>query len=65
MELEWRDFGTALGLAIIFEGLLYAVFPERMRGLMQRVLDEPPELLRRIGFIAAAIGLLFVWLVRR
>lgn len=64
MELEWRDFATALGLAIVLEGLLYAVLPGRMRGLMQQVLDESPQTLRKLGLSAACIGLFLVWVVR-
>lgn len=65
MDLEWRDLGTALGLAILLEGLLYAALPEKMRGIMRRVLDEPPQMLRRVGLGAACAGLFLVWVMRR
>ena len=40
------DFVTALGLALVLEGMLYGLFPNAMRKMMERVLDEPAEALR-------------------
>ena len=55
---------TALGLVLVFEGILYALFPTRMQDFMARMLESRPEELRNAGLIAAVIGVLIVWLIR-
>lgn len=58
------DLITALGLALVIEGALYALFPAGMRRLLARALAEPEGLLRWVGLIAAAAGVLVVALAR-
>lgn len=60
----WIALGTAFGLILVIEGLLYALFPEAMQRMMERLREAPPESLRRAGLTAAAIGALCVWLIR-
>lgn len=55
---------TALGLVLVIEGLVYALFPAGMQRLMQQVLTLPQSTLRNGGVIAAVIGCLIVWLMR-
>ncbi len=59
-----RDLAAALALAIALEGMIYALFPSAMQRMMATVLEQPPERLRIAGLVAAAIGVLLVWLVR-
>ena len=58
------DFLTALALVFVIEGLVLALFPDRLRWLLDRLAEMPPEALRTAGLISAALGLLGVWLVR-
>lgn len=58
------DFLAALGLAIAIEGLLYAAFPVQMKRAIEMVLGSPDNQIRVIGLIAAAIGLIVLYLVR-
>ena len=58
------DFLVALALILVIEGAVYALFPEGMKRLMMRVIDEPPATLRAVGLAAAVIGVVVVWLVR-
>lgn len=58
------DFLAALGLAIAIEGLLYAAFPMQMKRAIEMVLGSPDNQIRVIGLIAAAIGLIVLYLVR-
>jgi len=58
------DFLVALALILVIEGAVYALFPEGMKRLMMRVIDEPPATLRMIGLGAAVVGVLVVWMVR-
>ena len=59
-----RDFGTALALVLVIEGILYALFPEGMKRLMAQMLTVPPSVLRIAGLVAACAGVGFVWLAR-
>lgn len=58
------DLLVALGLAMVIEGLLYALFPEGMKRLMQRLLMLPSEQVRSAGLVFAAVGVGVVWLLR-
>jgi len=56
---------AAFGLVLVIEGLIYALFPAGMKRVMVQVLELPPSLLRNGGIVAAVVGCLIVWLVRR
>ena len=58
------DLLTALGLALVIEGALYALFPGPMRRLLARALAEPESRLRWAGLMAAMLGVAVVALVR-
>lgn len=58
------DLWAALGLVLVLEGAIYALFPERMIQMMQKLPEASPTLLRLIGIGAVAVGWLVVWLVR-
>ncbi|MFI4948580.1 MAG: DUF2065 domain-containing protein [Alphaproteobacteria bacterium] len=60
-----RDLGTGLALVLVIEGVLYALFPDGMKHLAQRATVVPPQLLRASGLLAAAVGVVIVWLLRR
>ncbi len=59
-----KDFITAIGLLLVLEGLSYAAFPKGMRDALNHVFKMPDSLLRRYGLIAAAIGLILVYICR-
>lgn len=59
------DFFAALGLVLVIEGLLYGGFPAAAKRLAFDVQSVPDNVLRTIGIIAMAAGVLVVWLVRR
>ena len=58
------DLAVAVGLVLVVEGVLYALFPNGMKRLMSHALGVPSAALRGAGLIAAVFGLLVVWLVR-
>jgi uncharacterized protein len=60
-----RDFGTALALALVIEGVAYALFPDLMKRLIGQMLPVPAATLRMLGLAAACAGVGFVWLARR
>jgi uncharacterized protein YjeT (DUF2065 family) len=59
-----RDLGTGLALVLVIEGIHYALFPEGMKHLAQRAMHVPPQMMRASGLLAAAIGVVIVWLLR-
>jgi len=58
------DFLTALALVFVIEGLILALFPDRLRWVLERAAEMPPEVLRIGGVISASLGVFFVWLLR-
>ncbi len=62
--MAWGDLGAALGLVLVLEGALLALFPERLLRMTALLMQEPPHRLRAAGIVAAALGLFVVWLIR-
>lgn len=60
-----KDLGSALGLVLVIEGALYALFPDGMKRAAARATALPPQTLRIAGLAAACAGVLVVWLIRR
>lgn len=56
-------FLSALGLAIVLEGLLYAAFPEQMKRAVASVLEQPASTIRVVALACAAAGLALLWVV--
>lgn len=59
-----NDFLTALGLLLVFEGVLYGGFPTLVRRMAEHLRIMPDSVLRISGLVAAAAGVALVWLVR-
>jgi hypothetical protein len=55
---------AAIGLVLVLEGALYALFPEMMKRMAQRAIQTPGDTLRVAGVVSAALGVAIVWLVR-
>ena len=58
------DVVAAVGLVFVLEGAFYALFPDLMRRMAERILETPGDTLRFVGVISAAIGVALVWWVR-
>ncbi len=58
------DLWVALGLVLVLEGAMYALFPNQMIEMLRKMPEIPPAMLRVAGLAAIAIGWLVVWLVR-
>ena len=58
------DFLTALALVLVIEGLFLAIFPNRLRQILEMLDQLTPENLRVAGLCAAGLGVLGVWLLR-
>lgn len=60
----WTAAVTAIGLLLVIEGLLYALFPAAMQRMMAAALALAPSSLRSAGTVALAVGVGIVWLAR-
>lgn len=64
MSSGWSDLVTALGLVLVIEGVLLALFPDLVKRMVADILTRPAQLLRVGGLVATALGVVVVWLVR-
>lgn len=60
-----KDFGTAVALAMVIEGVLYSLAPGAMQRLNAQVSIMPASALRFAGLAAACLGVAAVWFIRR
>lgn len=58
------DLLTALGLVLVIEGMLLALFPDRLRRMVAAMLAHPAQAVRIAGLATAVAGVGIVWLVR-
>ncbi len=65
MNLNWNLLLTALGLALVFEGVSYALMAGRMRQLLLSLAQASPSALRMGGLICMAFGVFLVWLAKQ
>tara|TARA_Y100000590_G_scaffold154469_1_gene177526 strand:+ start:722 stop:910 length:189 start_codon:yes stop_codon:yes gene_type:complete len=56
-------FLGSIGLLLIIEGLLYAVFPNRMKSLINKMTETSSETLKWGGIASALLGLMIMWTV--
>ena len=54
-----------IGLVLIFEGLPYAAFPKAMQNWLRQLSVVRPVVLRTIGCLAVALGLLLCYVAQR
>lgn len=58
------DLVAALGLMMVIEGALYALFPDGMRRMAAQAALLPSQQLRIIGLVLAGIGFAVVSVIR-
>lgn len=49
------------GLVLVFEGLVFALLPNRLEELVKTIAEIPQETRRAIGLCAVALGVLLIW----
>ena len=54
----------ALGLVFVIEGLLYALFPNKMKDMMKVALEQEDSAIRAIGLVAAFMGVFIIYVVK-
>ncbi|MGE4469904.1 MAG: DUF2065 family protein [Desulfovibrio sp.] len=62
--MDWQFLLAAFGLALAMEGAAYFLFAERLPRMLALLAEQGPGALRGMGFVAMALGVLIVYLVR-
>ena len=56
-----RELIIALGLFLFIEGILYALFPSKMKNMLKKLNEISNGQLRSGGLIFAIIGFVIIW----
>ena len=59
-----RELVIAFGLFLFIEGILYALFPAKMKSMLKKLELVKDSQLRSGGFIFAVIGFIIVYYVK-
>ena len=51
----------SLGMLLILEGLLYAIFPNRMKSMIIKMTEMSNDSLKWGGLMSAKLGFLMLW----
>tara|TARA_X000001036_G_scaffold246375_1_gene229688 strand:- start:1 stop:186 length:186 start_codon:yes stop_codon:yes gene_type:complete len=59
-----NDLITAIGLLFFIEGLLLAIFPSRIKNILEIIKETPINKLRTFGVIFLIIGFAIIWYIK-
>ncbi len=59
-----KELATAIGLIFFIEGLLIAIFPSRIKSMLELIKNTPENRLRIFGLIFLIIGFLIIWYIK-
>ena len=60
-----KFFLCVIGMVMVVEGLPYFAFPEKMKFVIQKVIEMQDKALQKFGFVLMVIGLCLVYLGKR
>ena len=60
-----RELIIAFGLFLFIEGILYAIFPSKMKNMIMKLKEATDNQLRTGGLVFAVIGFLVIWYLKR
>tara|TARA_B100001741_G_scaffold249688_1_gene211276 strand:+ start:151 stop:345 length:195 start_codon:yes stop_codon:yes gene_type:complete len=60
-----KELIIAFGLFLFIEGILYALFPSKMKNMLKKINSISENQLRIGGFIFTVIGFLIVWYMKK
>ena len=60
-----RELIIAFGLFLFIEGILYAIFPSKMKNMIIKLKEATDNQLRTGGIIFAVIGFFIIWYLKR
>ncbi len=64
MNIDWTLLLSALGLALVFEGIPYFLFAEKMPKVLLTLANQPKKHLRILGLTSIILGILVVSFAR-
>ncbi len=59
-----KELIIAFGLFLFIEGILYALFPSKMKSMLQKLNEVNDKQLRTGGFLFAIIGFIIIWYLK-
>jgi len=59
-----NDLITAIGLIFFIEGLFLAIFPSRIKNMVELIKNTPIKKLRTFGLIFLIIGFAIIWYIK-
>ena len=60
-----KELIIAFGLFLFIEGILYALFPSKMKNMLLKLNEIDEKQLRVGGFLFALIGFVIIWYIKR
>ena len=60
-----KELVIAIGLLLFIEGILYALFPLKMKNMLKVIEKIPANQLRISGLIFSIIGFFIIWWFKR
>ena len=60
-----RELIIAFGLFLFIEGILYAIFPSKMKNMIIKLKEATDNQLRTGGLVFAVIGFFIIWYLKR
>jgi len=60
-----KELVIAFGLLLFIEGILYALFPSKMKNMLKKIDIIKEGQLRSGGLIFAIIGFFIIWYVKK
>ena len=60
-----KELIIAFGLFLFVEGILYALFPSKMKSILLKAKDAKEGQLRIGGLIFALIGFIIIWYMKK
>jgi len=58
------EFIIAIGLIFFVEGLFLAIFPSRIKSILELIKNTPENKLRFLGIVFLIIGFLIIWYIK-
>ena len=65
MTIDWHDFGTALALYLVLEGVLPFLSPAAAQRLFLALSQAPGNQIRIFGLTSMAAGCVLLFMIRR
>ena len=60
-----KELIIAFGLFLFIEGILYALFPSKMKNMLKRMETIKDSQLRTGGLVFAIIGFIIIWYLKK